>query len=57
MGQLEKYGLYVLVVVIVLILGVAIWGDGRTEPDDVLLAGGDGVAPVAQGLAGRAKSG
>ena len=50
MGQLEKYGLYVLVVVIVLILGVAIWGDGRTEPDDVLLAGGDGVAPALTDL-------
>lgn len=28
MGQLERYGLYVLCVVIVLILGVAIWGGG-----------------------------
>jgi nucleoid-associated protein YgaU len=28
MGQLEKYGLYVLCLVIFLILGVTIWGDG-----------------------------
>jgi nucleoid-associated protein YgaU len=28
MGQLERYGLYVLCLVIFLILGVAIWGDG-----------------------------
>ena len=27
MGQLEKYGLYVLCLVIFLILGVAIWGE------------------------------
>jgi hypothetical protein len=32
MGQLEKYGLYVLCLVIFLILGVAIWG----EPDPAL---------------------
>lgn len=31
MGQLEKYGLYVLCLVIFLILGVAIWG-GENEP-------------------------
>ena len=30
MGQLERYGLYVLCVVIVLILGVAIWGGDGT---------------------------
>ena len=34
MGQLERYGLYVLCVVIVMILGVAIWGGGETEPLD-----------------------
>lgn len=37
MGQLEKYGLYVLCLVIFLILGVALWGDpaaaaGRESP-------------------------
>lgn len=32
MGQLEKYGLYVLCLVIFLILGVTIWGDGGTQP-------------------------
>lgn len=31
MGQLERYGLYVLCVVIVMILGVAIWG-GDSDP-------------------------
>ncbi|MEO6593380.1 MAG: LysM peptidoglycan-binding domain-containing protein [Planctomycetota bacterium] len=30
MGQLEKYGLYVLCLVIFLILGVTIWGGGET---------------------------
>ena len=33
MGQLEKYGLYVLCLVIFLILGVAMWGD---PPSDVI---------------------
>ena len=34
MGQLEKYGLYVLVVVIVMILGVALMGDpGTGDPE------------------------
>ena len=33
MGQLEKYGLYVLCLVIFLILGVAMWGD---PPPDVI---------------------
>lgn len=32
MGQLEKYGLYVLCLVIFLILGVTIWGDGGVTP-------------------------
>lgn len=31
MGQLEKYGLYVLCLVIFLILGVTIWGGGETQ--------------------------
>ncbi len=38
MGQLEKYGLYVLVVVIVLILGVAIWGGEPPVPRGDLAA-------------------
>lgn len=32
MGQLERYGLYVLCVVIFLILGVALWGGDPTVP-------------------------
>ena len=32
MGQLEKYGLYVLCLVIFLILGVTIWGDPAGQP-------------------------
>lgn len=35
MGQLERYGLYVLCLVIFLILGVAIWGDGA-QPEGKL---------------------
>ena len=31
MGQLERYGLYVLCLVIFLILGVAIWGSDPQE--------------------------
>ncbi len=36
MGQLERYGLYVLCLVIFLILGIAIWGDnsGAVVPPD-----------------------
>lgn len=30
MGQLERYGLYVLCLIIFLILGIAIWGDSST---------------------------
>jgi nucleoid-associated protein YgaU len=45
MGQLERYGLYVLVVVIFLILGVAIMGDDPGRP---------GVTNTAQGVSGRA---
>ena len=33
MGQLERYGLYVLCLVIFLILGIAIWGDDEGIPD------------------------
>lgn len=33
MGQLEKYGLYVLCLVIFLILGVALWGDPAAAAD------------------------
>jgi len=33
MGQLEKYGLYVLCLVIFLILGVTIWGGGDLPPN------------------------
>src|SRR5690606_34320551 len=33
MGQLERYGLYVLCVVIFLILGVALWGGDPLPPD------------------------
>ena len=35
MGQLERYGLYVLCLVIFLILGVAIWGGDSIEPPPV----------------------
>jgi len=34
MGQLEKYGLYVLCLVIFLILGVSIWGGGDLPPQN-----------------------
>ncbi len=44
MGQLERFGLYVLCLVIFLILGVAIWGDGES-PDSVRSA-----APPGTGL-------
>lgn len=36
MGQLEKYGLYVLCLVIFLILGVTIWGGGEPPPSSRL---------------------
>lgn len=53
MGQLEKYGLYVLCLVIFLILGVAIWGG---DPNTVLagqtgaLANGDKTPAVKRNL-------
>jgi len=46
MGQLERYGLYVLCLVIFLILGVAIWG---SDPQDLRMQSrnsGDGGARV-----------
>ena len=48
MGQLERYGLYVLCLVIFLILGVAMWGDGNTVAAKV--GAGNGARSVA-GLA------
>ena len=59
MGQLEKYGLYVLCLVIFLILGVTIWGGGdlqaasrRTPPPPTsdLKAG---VAPIGNAASAR----
>lgn len=59
MGQLEKYGVYVLCLVIFLIIGVAIWGDDNVadprkspaprtarEATSNLTAPGSGAAPV-----------
>ncbi|GAB4149551.1 MAG: hypothetical protein Fur0037_17840 [Planctomycetota bacterium] len=40
MGQLEKYGLYVLCLVIFLILGVALWGEPTPVHADGKTAGG-----------------
>lgn len=59
MGQLEKYGLYVLCLVIFLILGVTIWGGGDASPGNrspavpILAPGGSGQAtpPAAQASA------
>ncbi len=61
MGQLERYGLYVLVLVIFLILGVAMWGDvpvaKRTGEQNatVGLRGGelDGTTAISRALGGR----
>lgn len=54
MGQLERYGLYVLCVVIFLILGVALWGDdpvlahtGQAATVSQVAASGNDGAPVA----------
>lgn len=53
MGQLEKYGLYVLCLVIFLILGVAIWGGeparagGGPSPNQLVLSGGPGSEKLA----------
>lgn len=53
MGQLEKYGLYVLCLVIFLILGVTLWGGGDTpapsrkqEAQTTIRAANPGVAPA-----------
>jgi nucleoid-associated protein YgaU len=54
MGQLERYGLYVLVLVIFLILGVAIWGGdpspARSEPPP---AGREAQEPPRSDLTAR----
>jgi len=62
MGQLEKYGVYVLCLVIFLIIGVAIWGDDKgvdprknpaprttREATSNLAANGAGTAPAPVG--------
>jgi len=58
MGQLEKYGLYVLCLVIFLILGVTIWGDGavpaaRRAPAASGLNASAGTVPVGRDAATR----
>jgi LysM repeat protein len=60
MGQLEKYGLYVLCLVIFLILGVTIWGDAatpvaRTPP--AAMHAGPAPAPGAGGNLNAASAG
>ena len=56
MGQLEKYGLYVLCLVIFLILGVAIWGEpaaaspGQREDVVAMRVGGVGSTQVGNGI-------
>jgi nucleoid-associated protein YgaU len=52
MGQLEKYGLYVLCLVIFLILGVTIWGGGDAQPGKSPAASirSPGPAPAAAGV-------
>lgn len=52
MGQLEKYGLYVLCLVIFLILGVSIWGGG-----DLPQNGRRGAPPSNSELQARTQSG
>lgn len=58
MGQLEKYGLYVLCLVIFLILGVTIWGEGspagKRAPGSpgADLAAGSPAGPAAERRAG-----
>lgn len=63
MGQLEKYGLYVLCLVIFLILGVTIWGGGDAQPGNrspavpILAPGGSGqTAPPATQAAALSRS-
>ncbi|MEO0478700.1 MAG: LysM domain-containing protein [Planctomycetota bacterium] len=38
MGQLERYGLYVLAIVVMLIVGVAVFGEEQSRSDDVVRA-------------------
>lgn len=52
MGQLEKYGLYVLCLVIFLILGVTIWGGGDLQPQDRRPQAGAGAELNANGPGG-----
>ncbi len=52
MGQLEKYGLYVLCLVIFLILGVAIWGGGEVPPQGARRGAADSEAAALRGGAG-----
>lgn len=52
MGQLEKYGLYVLCLVIFLILGVAIWGDPEVQRAPSSGTAGNPALVVAGGLMG-----
>lgn len=61
MGQLERYGLYVLVVVIFLILGVAIWGgDPASGREGTPVSGADlsltGRSDAASGNAATASA-
>ena len=53
MGQLEKYGLYVLCLVIFLILGVTIWGGGDLQPQDRRPTAGAGAELNANGPGGN----
>jgi len=61
MGQLEKYGLYVLCLVIFLILGVTIWGNperapgAERMPSAAMRAGVDGAAERSVPNQGTAK--
>lgn len=52
MGQLEKYGLYVLCLVIFLILGVTIWGGGDLQQPDRRPTAGAGAELNANGPGG-----
>ncbi|HEX5053567.1 MAG TPA: LysM domain-containing protein [Planctomycetota bacterium] len=56
MGQLEKYGLYVLCLVIFLILGVTIWGGGELPVSNKQVSQAPIVAPGAGAAGGPAGS-
>lgn len=56
MGQLEKYGLYVLCLVIFLILGVTIWGGGDLQQPDRRPTAGAGAELSANGPGGPGKA-